>query len=263
MFHALFPRTKAVIGVIHLPPLPGYPASPGLAAAIDKALADLAALEEGGADGALVENEYDRPHTVLASREAIACLTRITAEVVAKARACVIGIEFLINDPEASLANALAAGARFIRTDYFTDPMERAEYGGAMRIDPGGLLAYRRRIGADGVAILADIQVKYARMTVERTLEASARIALDHGADAVIVSGHATGEPPAQADVALAKRGAGGGPVLVGSGLDAGNAAALFEAGDGAVVGTSLKEGQRIAAAKVKGVVDVARSFGR
>jgi hypothetical protein len=263
MFRALFPRTKAVIGVIHLPPLPGYPASPGLAAAIDKALADLAALEDGGADGALVENEYDRPHTVLASREAIACLTRITAEVVAKARTCVVGIEFLINDPEASLAVALAAGARFIRTDYFSDPMERAEYGGAMRIDPGGLLAYRRRIGADGVAILADIQVKYARMTVERTLEASARIALDHGADAVIVSGNATGEPPPPADVALAKRGAGGGAVLVGSGLDAGNAAALFEAGDGAVVGTSLKEGQRIAAAKVKGVVDAARRFGR
>lgn len=58
-FGKLFPRARTIIGVIHLPALPGYPESPGLSACIDKALADLAALEAGGADGVLVENEYD------------------------------------------------------------------------------------------------------------------------------------------------------------------------------------------------------------
>ncbi len=261
-FRALFPRPKTIIGVIHLPALPGYAHSPGLDAAIEKALRDLAALENGGADGVLVENEYDRPHTLLAAAATTACMTRITREVVTAARRCVVGIEILINDPEASLAVAKAAGARFIRTDYFVDPMERAEYGGAMRIDPVGLLAYRERIGAGDVLILADIQVKYARMTIDRSLDESARIAGAQGADAVIVSGDATGDPPGAAAVALAKRGAGAMPVLIGSGLDAANAPALLAAGDGGVVGTSLKDGPGIAAARVAALVAVARGFG-
>ncbi|MEX2649711.1 MAG: BtpA/SgcQ family protein [Alphaproteobacteria bacterium] len=262
-FRDLFPAQKPIIGVIHLPALPGYPNSPGLDAAVAKALADTAALEAGGADGILVENEYDRPHTLLAARESIACMTRITAEVVAVARRAVVGAEILINDPEASLAVALAAGARFMRTDYFVDPMKRPEYGGAMRIDPAGLMAYRERIGANAVLVLADIQVKYATMTIERSLAESARLARAAGADAVIVSGERTGQPPTVEDVARAKQGAGAMPVLIGSGLDAANARALLTIADGAIVGTSLKFGEHIAAERVRGVVEVARGFGR
>lgn len=210
-----------------------------------------------------MENECDRPHRVLAEREAIACLTRITREVALVARTCVVGVEFLINDPEASLAIAHAAGARFIRTDHFVDPMERPEYGGAMRIDPAGLVAYRERIGAGGVLVLADIQVKYARMTLARSLDESAQLAREHGAAAAIVSGVATGSPPSPAAAAAAKRGSGPMPVLIGSGLDAGNASALLAACDGAVVGTSLKDGPAIATARVKALVGIARSFRR
>jgi len=258
-FRDLFPAARAIIGVIHLPALPGYAQSPGLDAVIAKALADLAALEAGGADGVLVENEDDRPRRLLAAAETTACMTRVTRELVLAARRSVVGIEILLNDPEASLAVAHAAGARFIRTDYFVDPMERPEYG-AMRIDPVGLMDYRRRIGAN-VLVLADIQVKYARMTVERSLAESAALARDHGADAAIVSGQATGDPPGAAELALAKRGAGV-PVLVGSGLDAANAPALLAECDGAVVGTSLKQDGYIAADRVRAVVDIARGFG-
>lgn len=108
-------------------------------------------------------------------------MTRITVEVVAAAQRSVVGIEILINDPDASLAVAQAAGASFIRTDYFNDPMDRPEYGGAMKIDAPGLLAYRDRLGADDIMIMADIQVKYARLMVERGLDESAQIALDAG----------------------------------------------------------------------------------
>ncbi len=260
-FRELFPAPKPIIGVIHLPALPGYAHSPGLAAVLAKALADTAALEAGGADGILVENEYDRPHTVLAARETIACMTRVTAAVVVAARRAVVGAEILINDPEASLAVAQAAGARFMRTDYFVDPMERAEYGGAMRIDPGGLMAYRTRIGANAVLVLADIQVKYATMSVERSLAESARLARAAGADAVIVSGERTGQPPTVEDLARAKEGAGAMPVLIGSGLDAANAVALLGVADGAIVGTSLKVGELIAAERVRGIVEVARGL--
>ena len=61
-FERLFGSKKAIVGVIHLPPLPGYPASPGIEKVVEKALRDLEALEAGPVDGILVENEEDRPH---------------------------------------------------------------------------------------------------------------------------------------------------------------------------------------------------------
>jgi hypothetical protein len=85
-FTQLFPRPKPLIGVIHLPPLPGYAASPGLERVIEKALEDLRALEAGGADGALAENEEDRPHQVEAAPETIAAMTRVSRELVLAAR---------------------------------------------------------------------------------------------------------------------------------------------------------------------------------
>jgi membrane complex biogenesis BtpA family protein len=251
-FRDLFPSPKPLIGVIHLPPLPGYKESPGIEGVVAKALSDLESLESGPVQGALVENEEDRPHRVEAARETIAAMTRVTRELVLHARQCRIGVEILLNDPEASIAVARMASARFIRTDYFVDPMTRPEHGGEMRVDPDGLMEYRRRIGASEVLVLADVQVKYARMLVERSLSESARLAREKGADAIVVTGRVTGEPPRLEDLAEAKRGAADVPVLVGSGLDPENARALLSLADGALVGTSLKRGSAIDPEKVK-----------
>ena len=261
-FHDVFGDGKPIIGVIHLPALPGYPQSPGLDAVLARTLRDVDALERGGAQGILVENDDDRPMRVAAAPETTAVMTRATREAVVAASRSAVGIEILLNDPMASLAVARAAGAKFIRTDYFADPMERPEHGGAMAIDPEGLIAYRRHIGAGDVLILADIQVKYATMMVDRSLAESAALAADHGADGIIVSGLVTGQPPAVAEVAEAKQGAGAVPVLIGSGTDADNAADLLAVADGAIVGTSLKDGDGIVADRVADLVAVARGVG-
>ena len=253
---------KLIVGVIHLPPLPGYPASPGIEAIVDKARADLRALESGPVDAVLVENENDQPHRVRAASETTAVMTRVTRELVTASRSCRVGVEILLNDPEASLAVAKAAGADFIRTDYFVDPMERPEHGGAMHIDPEGLMEYRKRIGAEEILVLADIQVKYARMLEERSLSASAALARRHGADAIVVTGTVTGEPPAVEEIEEAKSGAADVPVLIGSGVDVKNARALLAACDGAIVGTSLKTGENVDRAKVRELVDE-RRLGR
>jgi membrane complex biogenesis BtpA family protein len=243
--------------------MPGFDGSPGLAAVVEKALADLEALEAGGADGVLVENEHDRPHEIEAGRATIALMTRVTLEVARRARRAVVGVEILLNDAEASLAVAAASGARFIRTDYFVDRMTRPEYGGEMRIDPAGLMAFRGRIGADKVLVLADVQVKYARMIEPRAVEVSAREAARHSADGIVVTGDATGVAPSTEELASARRGAGEVPVLVGSGLDAGNARALLAHADGAIVGTSLKDGDLVDSARVREFMAIARSLGQ
>ena len=168
-------------------------------------------------------------------------MTRIVTEVVRTVTRVPIGVELLLNDPCASIAVARASGASFIRTDYFVDRMSRPEHGGAMAIDPVGLLRYRESLGADHVLILADVQVKYAVMLEPRPVGASARDAHVHGADAVVVTGSRTGSEPTGADLEAAREGAAPTPVLVGSGLRADNAAELLRVAHGAIVGTCLQ----------------------
>lgn len=233
--------------MIHLPQLPGYAGSPGIDAIIRHAVADLRVLEAAGFDGVLIENEYDRPHRVKATAETVAAMTRVTRTVVQERKQIAVGCEILLNDPQASLAVAGMCDADFIRTDYFVDTMTRPEYG-EFEIDADELIAYRRLIGAENVLILADIQVKYAQMLQPRPLSDSARLACEKGADAIVVTGDASGDAPLSRQLREAATGAAdfGVPVLIGSGLDQSNAAGLIGDCDGAIVGTSLMKGKSV-----------------
>jgi predicted TIM-barrel enzyme len=104
------------------------------------------------------------------------------------------------------------------------------------------VIAYREQIGAQHIALLTDIQVKYSTLLESgKTLEQSARQAAAAGADAIIVTGSATGHAPDAADLRAAQ--AAGLPVLIGSGLTAANASAIWPLADGTIVGTALRSG--------------------
>jgi len=243
-FRDLFPGRLPVIGLIHLPPLPDYPDSPGIDTIVEGALADLDVLQAAGFDGVLVENEYDRPHRVTAAPATIDAMTRITRACADAAGDVVVGCEILLHDPRASLNVALDSGAGFVRNDYFVDRMSRPGFG-EFEIDPDALLDYRSVIGAEHVLILADVQVKYATMLESRTLTESARLACEKGADAVVITGDATGNAPNGDALRRAAAGASV-PVLIGSGLDPKNAARLLAGCAGAIVGTALMRNKRV-----------------
>jgi len=243
-FSDLFPASKSIIGVIHLPPLPDYAQSRGIDHVIRHAVRDLHVLEEAGIDGILIENEYDRPHRITATPETIAAMTRITRAVVQESENAIIGCEILLNDPEASIAVAATSDASFVRTDYFVDEMTRPRYG-EFAINPKGLIDYRKSLGAEHILILADIQVKYATMINPRPLVESARLACEEYADALLVTGGETGDAPLIDDLRKAMSGSDV-PVLIGSGLDADNAADLLAECDGAIVGTALMKDRAV-----------------
>jgi len=261
-FHSIFPNPKPVIGMIALPPLPGYPEFTRMDAYIERALRDLRALEDGGADGVCVENDYDHPHTLTGGPEIIAPFTRIAGEVMRQARVPV-GLEVLLNDWRASLAIALSTGAQFIRMDFFVD---RARIkAGIIEPEPEAALAYRARIRAEHVALFTDVQVKYSEsLEPGKRLAESVRQAIRHGADAVIVTGRETGQPPTLTDVQEAREAAGAFPVLLGSGTAPDNAATLLRVADGALVGTSLKDGSdwqhTVVPSRVRALMDVVRA---
>jgi len=127
--------------------------------------------------------------------------------------------------------------------------MTRPEYG-EFAIDADALLEYRSKIGAADVLILADIQVKYATMIKPRPLRKSAKLAHRKGADALIVTGEASGDAPT---IEQLREAAGtGAPVLIGSGLRPDNAKILLDECDGAIVGTSLMQNQSVDADAVE-----------
>lgn len=236
------PKIPALIGVLHLPPLPGSPGWGGSMAAVRRwALADAAAYLEGGATGLVVENFGDLPFFAGAvPAETVAAMAVIAAEVVAIAGDCPVGINVLRNDGAAALAVAAASGASFVRLNVLTGAMVTDQ--GLIQGRAAELLRLKRLLALADVGIFADVLVKHAYplapQPIAEAVEDSLRRA---GADAVIVSGVATGAPPLVADLQAAHQGAAGAPVLIGSGFDLANASQLAPLCQGVIVASSLK----------------------
>ena len=232
----------ALIGVLHLPPLPGSPRWQGDFEAVRRfALADAAAYLAGGADGLVVENFGDAPFFASAvPSHTVAAMARIAAEVVEAAAGLPVGINVLRNDAQAAMGIAAASGASFVRVNVLS---------GAMLTDQGliegraaELLRLRRQLEATEVGIFADVLVKHAYPLAPQPIGEAVEDCLGRaGADGVIVSGVATGAAPDPADLAAARSAAGSAPVLIGSGCHGGNASSLGASADGVIVASSLK----------------------
>lgn len=255
-----FRRKVPLIAVCHLPALAGRKGHTTQREVIEHALHDLAVCEENGVDAILFENENDMPYDVEVDCAAVASMTAMLGAVMNKRKNVAIGVEYLINDPVASLMSAYAVGADFIRTDYFVDRMARSEYGGEMKIDPVGLVKLRYQLAAKSgyrISIFADVQVKYATLLEEgKPLSTSCEEAHLHGANAAIISGVATGSAPAASDFIVARDGTKVGPLFIGSGLGPENAAELVPVIDGAIVGTSLMQDGLLSATKVRDLLE-------
>jgi len=235
-----FETDKPLIGMIHLLPLPGsvhYERS-ALPSIVDSALSDLAALESGGADAALVENLRDAPFAKLASKETIAAMTVVVQEVARKAR-IPIGVSVLRNDGNAALAIAAATGALFIRVNVFCGVAFTDQ--GIIEGDACSLLQLRERLGCD-MKILADVHVKHAAHPT--TIEEAAIDATRNHPDALIVSGIGSGKRTSPEDLQAVKQ-ATSLPVFVGSGVRIDNLPTYREA-DGFIIGMALKEGYKV-----------------
>jgi membrane complex biogenesis BtpA family protein len=254
---------RGVIGMVHLPPLPGSPRWGGsMEGVISAALRDAEALAAGGVDALLVENFGDAPFTGgRVGAETVAAMAAAAREVAHAAR-LPLGINVLRSDGVSALAVALAAGARFIRVNVHV---------GAVLTDQGiiqggahDLLRARRLLDAD-VKILADVQTKHAAPLAPVSIEQEARDCVERGlADALIVSGAATGSPTEPGDLKRVRDAVGGVPLLVGSGATAETAGELLAVADGLIVGTAVKRDGLVSnpvdAARVRRLVEAARS---
>lgn len=239
-FAALFPVSQPLIGMVHLPPLPGSPRYEGDFELVRRrALTDAATLAAGGMDGLLIENFHDapfrkqdvEPHTMIA----MALLVREIVQAVELP----CGVNVLRNDARAALALAHLCGAAFIRVNVHVGAMVTDQ--GVIEGNAYETLRYRRELGAN-VALLADVFVKHAVPLAPLDLDQMARDTVYRGlADGLIVSGSGTGITCDLNEVQRVRNAVPQVPLLVGSGVAADNVGEFLRVADGVIVGTSLK----------------------
>ncbi len=242
----LFGPGKAVVGMVHVGALPGTPfAAKPAGAIIEQAVAEARLLSAAGFDAVLIENMHDRPYLRQRVGPEIVASMAGVLDAVRSAVDKPLGVQILAGANREALAVALAGGASFIRAENFVFA-HVADEGLMPEADAGPLLRYRREIGAEHIRIFADVKKKHSShaVTADVDLAEAARATAFFGADGLVVTGRATGEPTAVEDVrevsATVEL-----PVAVGSGVTPENLPRLWEPADIFIVGSFIKFGGR------------------
>jgi uncharacterized protein len=241
----IFNTTQPIIGVVHLLPLPTSARWGGsLSAIIDRAEQEAVALVSGGVDGIIIENFFDAPFPKSRVDPAVvSAMTTIVSRLM-ELVSLPIGINVLRNDSLSAMAIASCTGSAFIRVNVLSGVMATDQ--GTIEGCAHELLRYRRELGSD-VKIVADVLVKHAHPLSSSDLTTAVKETIERGlADAVIISGLATGHPPTLEDLKLARAAAGGTPIIIGSGANFANISGLMQFADGVIVSSSLKRQGKI-----------------
>jgi membrane complex biogenesis BtpA family protein len=231
---------NTVIGALHLAPLSGYEGFPGYEKIEELALTDLNSFQEGGIDAVIFENNYDLPHKEHITEKNYKIMCEV-GRVLKQNAHIPLGVDVLWNDYKSALELAKEIGLDFIRVPVFVDTV-KTSYGifeGARE----NVAKYRSQLGVNEVKIFTDIHVKHAMNISAETIDQSAVMAIESGADGIILTGKWTGDSPDTNDLDRVRKVVGNFPIIVGSGADRENIQQLFELADAAIVSTSLKEG--------------------
>ena len=233
---------RPVIGMLHAPPLPGSPRYGGdWPRVVQRVLDDLEVLAAGGVHGLMLENFGDAPFFPdRVPPETVACLTRLAGEVRRRTE-LPLGINMLRNDGPAAIAVAQAADADFVRINVLCGA--RVADQGLLQGDAHNVLRVRRQLGAEHVHVLADVDVKHSAPLAVRPLADEVHdLVTRGGADAVIVSGAATGAGADVAQLQTVFAFAGTTPVIVGSGVTSASLPELWPHADAFIVGSFFEQ---------------------
>jgi len=232
--------TPALVGVIHLPALPGSPAHfLSFDEILKRSLADATALRRAGFDAAFIENFGDAPFPVEQTPSAGIAAMAIVADHVQRS-GLAVGINVLRNDAQSALGIAAVVDATFIRVNVHSGVYAADQ--GIITGKADQTLRYRKLLGAR-IAILADVHVKHGRPISHPDLREAARDTAYRGlADGLIVTGSATGIPVQLDDLRVVREAVPDRRLFVGSGATADTIRELLAHASGVIVGTGIKK---------------------
>lgn len=227
-----------LVGVLHLPPLPGAVnyAGASVRSIVDRAVEDAVALERAGFSHVMVQDASDMPQAVRVGAPTVAALAVVGAAV-AEAVAIEIGVIAGHNDGPSAVAIAHAVGASFVRVKVLT----------GAAVGPTGLIegcahdvaAMRRLLGSE-VEVWADVH-EATSVPLASALPWAAREARSFGgADALVVT-RDSGVSDAVDDIAALRRDLPDVPFLIGGRVSLDTVDAAVAGADGAILGSALK----------------------
>lgn len=235
----MFNTDKPVIGMMHLlalPTDPKYDAEGGLKKVIDRARADLHAIQDGGIDGILFCNEYSIPYVEDVRPVTIACMARIIGELMSEIKVP-FGVD-VATDPMKTFDLAAAVGADFVRE---TLCGAYAGNDGVVDVKMGEIERHRVDVGCKHVKTLATLVPEGARQIAERPIEEVAKtITFSLAPSALLVYGSTAGSSIDDSLVTRAKS-ATDIPIFASNGVNAKTVENILSVADGCVVGTWLK----------------------
>ncbi len=240
---AIFGSPRAIIGVVHLAPLPGSPRFDGEAVETiyQRGLDDARAYLHGGCDGVIVENHGDVPFS---KPDAIGPETSahmaVVADRIRRELGRPIGINVLANAAIPALAIASASNAAFVRVNQWANAYVANE--GFVEGEAARAMRYRAQLRAKGIRIFADAHVKHGAHAIvaDRPVEEQVKDLVFFDADVVIATGQRTGHAAELSYIRMIKEAANL-PTLVGSGVTSENVGDILSVADGVIVASSLK----------------------
>jgi membrane complex biogenesis BtpA family protein len=239
-----------LIGVIHLPALPGSPEASDLdpASAMQQAglwaVKEAKILSQNGFDGIIIENFGDAPfYKTQVGPETIASMAVIAAAI-RESTKLKLGINVLRNDARSALAIAAVTGADFIRVNVLSGVTATDQ--GLIEGCAADLVRERIRLNAQHVAILADVHVKHGQSLSSKSISlAIEETAARGGADGIIVTGSTTGRSPEAIELKEAVDACAhmNVPLYVGSGASIESLPLMAQNSIRVIVGSALRKG--------------------
>jgi len=229
-----------LIGMIHLPPLPGSPGYRGLTIReyLDYSVKEAEKLYVAGFNGVIIENYMDYPFSIrISDRISLELFSKIVEHVRREFNDFEIGVNILRNSGVEAAWIACVSNADFIRVNSYYEPVLAPE---------GFLQPIAREIWSVlntldcRVKIYADVNVKHAKPLID-IVDALHDTCSRGRVNGVIITGRATGYETSLNDILLARRMCRDKEIWVGSGVNHDNIGSYIDIVDGLIIGTSIK----------------------
>ena len=228
MTHQIFTKAfngkakNVVIGMLHVPALPGCPKHKlPMPKIIDHVLREADVYAEQKIDSMIIENMHDVPYVKNTEMgpEITACMTAVASHLRQNFPELPLGVQMLTAANKEALAVAKAAGLNYIRGEGFVFSHVGDE--GWIDSNAGPLLRYRKAIDAEDILVFTDIKKKHSShaVTSDVSLSMTAKAAEFFLTDGVIVTGEETGSATDPTDF-QSLLDAIDLPILIGSGVD-------------------------------------------
>ena len=233
-------KRPIVIAALHLPPFPGsgHPDAQPLRAITEYALRNIARAISASVQAVYLQDLGDHPVAPTVQPHTIAGVAAIGSAVRREFPDLTLGVCLMSHGAREPLAIAQAIGAQFVRLKVYVGAMVKAE--GILQGCAHEAIQYRAQIGAQDIAILADVYDRTGAPLGRMPLVDEARQAATFGrADGLILTGRSFAESIEMlSEVRAAQLGV---PLFLGGGATAENVSQALQHADGVIVSTAFK----------------------